>query len=339
MNATVAGKEASLGEAAADEPTTANPVSLGILVPGLPHPLLCPEKNEGWQRVRDGFATAREQIAASGADLLVVYSTMWPSILGHQFQANPEPEWTHVDDDFHYLGSIPYKFRIDAKFAELAVTKAKARGLHARTVAYHGFPIDTGTVVALKLLNPDNELPAAIVSSNIYANRTETTVLGKALRDAVEEQGRTAVAVVVSTLSNRLVTEPMEPADDHIHSLKDDEWNRKFLEYLEKGRLEDLSQLSRQFHDEARVPKVVAFKPFWWWAAFMGQANLYSGTVHAYEPVWGTGSAVVSLEPAGESTGDLEYDEDDPGCYSGDREVLDLHDAPSMGSLPGGNED
>jgi 2-aminophenol/2-amino-5-chlorophenol 1,6-dioxygenase alpha subunit len=264
---------------------------------------------------------------------------MWPSILGHQLQANPEPEWTHVDEDFHYLGSIPYKFRIDAEFAELAVAKAQARGLRARTCAYHGFPIDTGSVVALKLLNPDNELPAVIVSSNIYANRTETVVLGKALRDAVEEQGRKAVAVVVSTLSNRLVTEPMEPADDHIHSLKDDEWNRKFLEYLEKGRLEDLSQLSRQFHDEARVPKVVAFKPFWWWAAFMGQANLYAGTVHAYEPVWGTGSAVVSLEPAGESTGDLEYDEDDPEFYAGDREVLDLHDAPSMGALPEGDGD
>ena len=333
MNATAVGRVAQ-GESAA-----ASSVPLGILVPGLPHPLLCPEGNAGWQRVHDGFGAARERIAASGADLLVIYSTMWPSILGHQLQANPEPEWTHVDDDFHYLGSIPYKFRIDAEFAELAVVKAQARGLRARTCAYHGFPIDTGSVVALKLLNPDNELPAVIVSSNIYANRTETVVLGKALRDAVEEQGRKAVAVVVSTLSNRLVTEPMEPADDHIHSLKDDEWNRKFLEYLEKGRLEDLSQLSRQFHDEARVPKVVAFKPFWWWAAFMGQVNLYAGTVHAYEPVWGTGSAVVSLEPAGESTGDLEYDEDDPEFYAGDREVLDLHDAPSMGALPEGDGD
>ncbi len=58
-----------------------------------------------------------------------------------------------------------------------------------------------------------------------------------------------------------------------------------------------------------------------------------------YERVWGTGSAAVSLEPAGESTGDLEYDEDDPEFYAGDREVLDLHDAPSMGALPEGDGD
>ena len=37
-------------------------VRKGILVPGLPHPLLCPEKNEGWQRVRDAYDKARLEI-------------------------------------------------------------------------------------------------------------------------------------------------------------------------------------------------------------------------------------------------------------------------------------
>ena len=26
-----------------------------LIVPAHPHPVLCPEKNEGWQRVRDAF--------------------------------------------------------------------------------------------------------------------------------------------------------------------------------------------------------------------------------------------------------------------------------------------
>ena len=48
----------------------------------------------------------------------MIYSTMWPSVIGHQIQAHPEPEWTHVDELFHELGSIPYKFRMDPEFAE-----------------------------------------------------------------------------------------------------------------------------------------------------------------------------------------------------------------------------
>jgi aromatic ring-opening dioxygenase catalytic subunit (LigB family) len=238
-----------------------------------------------------------------------------------------------VDEEFHDLGSIPYKFRLDPEFAQLAVDKCKERGLHARTVSYYGFPIDIGSILALKLLNPDNRLPAIIVSSNMYANRAETIVLGKSVRDAIDASGKKAVVVVVSALSNRLHTLEIKPEDDKIHSLKDHEWNLKFLEYLDKGRLEDVSQLSRQFHEEARVPKVVSFKPFWIMASMMGQTNLYEGNILAYEPVWGTGSAVVTMTPAEDTAGDLEYDEDDPEFYKGDREVLDFYEQPGMGPL------
>ncbi len=308
-------------------------VPKGILVPGMPQTLLCPEKNEGWQRVRDAYDKARDEIEKTDAEIIVIYSTFWPSILGHQIQAFPEPEWTHVDDEFHDLGSISYKFRMDPEFAELAVAKCKERGLHARTISYFGFPIDTGSVVALKLLNPDNRLPAVIVSSNMYANRAETIVLGKSVRDAIDSSGKKAAVVVVSALSNRLHTTSIEPVDDKIHSLKDNEWNLKFLEYLEKGRLEDVSQLSRQFHDEARVPKVVSFKPFWVMASIMGQNNLYEGNILAYEPIWGTGAVVATMTPAEDTAGDLEYDEDDPEFYKGDREVLDFYDQPEIGPL------
>jgi len=294
----------------------------GYLVPGMPQPLLVPEQNAGWGRVRDAFGRVREEIEASDADLLLIYSVMWPSILGHQIQADPEPEWVHVDELFHDLGSIPYKFRMDAAFAEAYHQACGARGLHTRTVAYKGFPIDTGSIVTLKLLNPANRLPAVIVSSNVYSDRAETVVLGKAALDALNQAGRKAIAIVVSTLSNRLHATFIDPADDHIHSLKDHEWNQKLLEFLEAGRLEDASQLSRQIHREARVPKVNNFKPLWWLAAVMGQHNRYKGQVYAYEPIYGTGSAVVGLAPAERAARDLEFDEDDPEIFSGDRNVL-----------------
>jgi 2-aminophenol/2-amino-5-chlorophenol 1,6-dioxygenase alpha subunit len=295
-------------------------VVLGAVVPGLPQPLLAPEANPGWHRIAQGFAATRERIAASGADLLVVYSTMWPSVIGHQFQADPNPTWVHVDELFHDLGSIPYSFRIDAAFAHAWKDAATRRGLMARTVSYRGFPIDTGSVVALKLLNPDNAVPAAIVSSNVYADRAETVVLAKAARDAIAD--RKAAVVVVSTLSNRLFTDFIDPATDHVHSAKDDEYNRKLLEFLGDGRLEDAAQLSRQVHKSIRVPKVVNFKPFWFLSGVMGQHNRYDGEVHAYDAIYGTGSAVVTLTPSTRSVGDKEYDEDDVEVWRGDRSVI-----------------
>lgn len=311
-----------------------NPVKKGFLLPGLPHILLAADKNPGWKRVREAFKAVREEIEAINPDVLLIYSTYWPSVIGHQVQAYSNPDWVHVDDEFHELGSIPYKMRIDSDLAKVYVEKAKARGLESRTVAYKGFPIDTGSVVVSKLINPDNKWPAIIVSSNVYSDRAETLVLGKAARDAVEASGKTAVAIIVSSLSNRLHTEWIDPKDDKISSLKDQEWNLKFLEFLQEGRLEDASQLSRQFHKEARVSKVANFKPFWWLAAVMGQNNLFKGQVYEYQPIYGTGAAVVGLTPSTKAARDLEFDESDPDQYLGERNVLGPSDDDATNAKP-----
>ncbi len=294
----------------------------GYILPGLPHLLLTPNANSGWKKVRAAMDRVRDQIAALDADVLLIYSTYWPSVIGHQIQANPNPEWVHVDDEFHELGSMPYKLRIDAELANAYVAAAKERKLSARAINYHGFPIDTGSVVVSQLINPGNRLPAVIVSSNVYADRAETLVLGKAAIDALEKQGKKAVAIVVTSLSNRLHEHVIDPKDDKIHSLKDQEWNLKFLEFLKAGRLEDVSQLSRQFHREARVNKVANYKPFWWLAAVMGQTNLFAGEVFEYQPIYGSGAAVVGLTPSPGAARDLEFDEADPDVYAGERNVL-----------------
>ena len=292
----------------------------GYIVPGLPHPLLVPERSPGWRALRNAYDAVRREIEASDADLLLLYSTQWISIIGHQIQADPAPEWVHVDPEWHALGSMPYRFRIDAEFGRAYAQAAHSRGLQARTIAYHGFPIDTGSIVALKLLNPDNRLQASIVSCNMYADRGETLVLGKAAAQAVRDTGRRAIAIAVTTLSNRLFTEPIDPAQDRISSLKDDEWNRKILEILAEGRLEDVSQLAREFTQQANADQKM--KAVWWLASTMGQHNNYEGRVFEYQPVWGTGAALVGLTPTGRAAADQEFDEEDVEVYRGDRNVL-----------------
>ena len=315
-------------------PAATNPVALGLIVSGLPQPLLCPEQNPGWQAIRDGYARAKAALDAVDPDVLVVYSTMWPSILGHQVQALPTLEWVHVDELFHDLGSIPYRFEIDAALAHAVVDAGRGRGLQIRATAYHGFPVDTGSVVALRLLDPDGARRSIILSSNVYADRAETVVYAKALVDALRAQGKTAAAVCVTSLSNRLHTRFIAPEDDRIHSQKDEEWNQKLLEFLAEGRLEDTAQLSRTIHAQIRVHKVVNFKSLWWLSTVMGAHNRYRGEVLAYAPVYGTGAAVVALTPDASGAGDREFDEADVEVYRGDRHVLDRSRAQSTGVGP-----
>ncbi len=297
-------------------------IKKAYILPGLPQPLLTPSANLGYGKLREAFLKVSQEVESLNPDVLLIYSTMWPSILGHQIQARPVCEWVHVDEEFHDLGSIPYRMKIDSELAHAIVDAGQRRGLKMKPVDYHGFPIDTGSVVVNQLINSRGNFSSVIFSSNIYADRAETVVLAKSALDALKKQKKTAVAIIVSSLSNRLHSRFIDPKDDKIQSLKDQEWNLKILEFLEKGRLEDVAQLSRQIHKEARVKKVNSFKPFWWLSTMMGSHNRFTGEVLAYEPVYGVGCAVVGMTPALQSARDLEFDEDSPDSYTGDRNVL-----------------
>jgi 2-aminophenol/2-amino-5-chlorophenol 1,6-dioxygenase subunit alpha len=272
------------------------PLQKAYIVPGQPHPLLAPDRNRGWASLRSSYEAVGREIERSGAELLLVYSTQWFSVIGHLMQVDPNPKWVLVDQNWYEFGEIPYEFRIDPEFGTLYCALAKEAGLQAATVNYHGFPLDTGTVVALKLLNPHNVVPASVVSCNIYAERDETRVLGRLAREAIERSGKKTIAVCVTNLSNRYEVAEIDPAKDAISSAKDDEWNRKIVEMLGEGRLEDVSQVAREFAREANAD--MGFKAIWWLAALMGENNRYDGKVWDYQPVWGTGCAIVELTPA-----------------------------------------
>lgn len=312
----------SKGAGASPAPRRDTPAGViaSFILPYMPHPLLVPDANPGYRRLRDAYEDVRRRIQDLKPDLLLIYSTQWPSVIGHQVQTDPAPEWTYVDQEWHELGSIPYKFRVDPAFGEAYVAAGRARGLEMRAVAYRGFPVDVGSIVALKLLDPKNEVPASIVSCNMYADRAETIVLGKAAADAIAATGKRVVAIAVTALSNRLFSAKVPFKEDRIHSRKDDEWNRKYLEFLGRGRLEDASQLAREFASQANGDSKL--KAVWWLAAVSGAHNRYDGTVHAYEALYGTGAAVVGLVPTQKASLDKEYDEDAPEVYAGDRNVL-----------------
>lgn len=292
----------------------------GFIVPGRPLPLLAPDRNPAWAELRRGFEQARAEIQASGADLILCYSTQWVNVIGHQIQGDPQPEWVHVDQDFHAFGTMPYKLRMDADFAKAYEAAGRARGLFTRAVSYRGFPIDSGTIQALQLLNPDNAIPACVVGCNMYADRAETIVLAKAALDAVKATGKKVVAVAVTALSNRVFPRMIDPTDDRLYAAKDDEWNRKVLEMLEDGRVEDVSQVIREFSQQAHGDQ--RGRAFWWLSGMLGQHNGYAGQTLAYGPLWGSGAAVVSLTPAPERNLSREFDEGEVETFGGERGVL-----------------
>lgn len=313
------------------DPKTGGDFVCGGIIPGFPHLVLQPRGNTAIESLVSAAEDMRKTLLELKIERLLFFSTQWPSIIGHQIQARAEAVWTHVDPEWHELGSLPYAFAFEVEFAKELESQCRSRGLQARCVDYPGFPIDTGTVVAQKLLNPDGCFRTSVLSCNIYSDRAETTVLGKATRDAVRASGLRTALFIVSPLSARLHACKKALDQDGISFPKDEEWNLKVLELLSSGRLEDVSQLARQLAKEAHFEH--KGKALWWLSAACGQTNALEGEVYAYAPLAGAGLTVCLLRQGSPSLGEQEFDEDSPEFFRGDRNVLSAsgengHQAP-----------
>jgi 2-aminophenol/2-amino-5-chlorophenol 1,6-dioxygenase alpha subunit len=259
------------------------------IVPGLPH-LTSDRKVGSWETLRRGFRQAGERVNALRPDVLVLYSTQWISVLGHSFQTNPNPKGLHVDDNWYEFGDFPFDFRVDTALGGRAAKFAAARGLATKTVDYQGFPIDTGTLVALRFLNPDSQIPLAVISCNIYAGQEDSLLLGRVVRQAVEESDKRAVAVACTGFSGRFFTEEIDPRADCFAREEDDAWNRRMLDLITQGRNAEVLAQSKEFAQAAVAD--MGFKAFAWLMGVLGTPST-PGKVLAYGPVWGTGAAVV----------------------------------------------
>jgi len=260
------------------------------LVPGLAPLAVGPEAGR-WGELRRAYRAAASTIDRLRPDALVVWSSQWISVLGHLYQALPNPKGVHVDENWHAMGDFPFDVRVDIDLVLAAVAATEKRGLQARGVAYEGFPLDTGTLVADRFLNAAAR-PLACVSCNIYAGAEEERSLGVAVAEAVASLGRRAVAVCVSGLSGHVTTCDVEPGDDRV-SADDDAWNRRMLDAIAAGENARAEGMAPEFARAAGADMM--FKGFSWLLGAIGRSDV-RGRVLGYGPLWGTGAAVVESD-------------------------------------------
>ena len=265
----------------------------GYIVPGLPHVML-PRDSSGRRELRDACRVAGANALEARPDVLVVFSTQWISVLGHLVQARANPAGLHVDENWYDLGDLPYSFHTDLELARKTIETGTAAGLQVRPVDYEGFPVDTGTIVALNFFNPKNDVPVVCISCNIYSGREEETKLGKAASDAVRALGRRAVLVASTGLSGHYFTRAINDDDDRIVNADDDAENRKLLGMIGAGRCAEAMDFVPEY--AARTGADMQFKSYYWLMGAMGVERT-KASVLGYGSIWGSGAAIVEFTP------------------------------------------
>jgi len=260
------------------------------LVPGMPQ-LLAGQPAPSWEDLRTGVQEVGERFRSAGVQTVIVLSTQWFTVLGHQFQLDPNPRGQRTDENWYAFdyGHLAYDLRIDAPLTERWLDLTADAGLQTRRTHYEGFPIDTGTVVAANLLDPGRLFHTALVSCNLYAEVDALATIGSAAAAASERVGRRVGVIAISGLSAGLVQRWISPDEDAIAEPGHDKWNRAVLEALVRGDVDGALQMRERFAREARADSQFRALAF---LAGTGQIA-QPAEMLAYGPIWGTGAAVV----------------------------------------------
>ncbi len=263
-------------------------------VPGLPH-ILNPEKSAAWKNVSLAYSRLRENLEEAKPDTLVIYSTQWMSVLGMSFQTAPHLKGIHVDDNWYDWTDLPFDFKSDVSLSERFATSVSHIGYPTKTINIESFPIDTGTIVTLKGLDPQRKYPVSVVSSWVYADGDKSQAIGKAMQKAIFDSGKRVFVIASSLLSARYFTREISPELDKISAESDDSVNRKMLSLWESGDFDSARKFSAEFCKNT-VPDM-QFNAFHWLSGVLDRIPVRGNILH-YGPIWGTGAAVVGFRSA-----------------------------------------
>lgn len=256
----------------------------------MPH-LLAGSPAPSWKDLRIGIETVGNRFRDAGVQTVVMLSTQWFTVIGHQFQLDPNPRGMRTDENWYAYdyGTMRFDLRTDVELTERWIALAGQSGLQTRRTHYEGFPIDTGTVVATTLLDPGRRFEIASVSCNLYAEIDTLATLGSTAVEAAVVSGKRVGVVAVSGLSSGLIQRWIVPAQDHIAEPAHDRWNRRVIDALTHGQVDEVLAMREAYAREAAADSQFRALAFLLGAGVLARP----AELLAYGSIWGTGAAVL----------------------------------------------
>jgi 2-aminophenol/2-amino-5-chlorophenol 1,6-dioxygenase alpha subunit len=266
---------------------------MAALVPGMPH-MLAADPAPSWSRLGDAVRRTGDRLRAAGVETVVMVSTQWFTVLGHQIQTDPHLVGEHCDENWYRYdyGRQRYDISVDTELALGWADAIDARGLQSRRTRYAGFPIDNGTITAMNLLDPEHRFRLALASCNLYAGADAMQILGETVAGAADRLGRRICVVAVSGLSSGLIQQWISPGEDRVadgHGT----WDRRMLDLIVDRKHDAVLDMREEYARSAQVDSQLRVYPFLIGA---GVDALESCELLEYGPIWGTGAAVVNWQ-------------------------------------------
>lgn len=264
-------------------------IVLGLCVPHTPRIVDPAGAGAVFQPMVAAMQRAAGTLRAHTPDAVILLSAHWATTF------NP---YVDVDDRHRgvltamecpdLIGSVAYDFPGDRALGVRIVAEARARDVAAIATDEPNHVLDYGTIVPVRYLIPDQNVPVVPISSCPVSSLAEYVRFGEAIRAAVEAGDRRVAIVASAAFAHNLVRGPEtwptaeeKAIDDHL------------IRLLSAGELAEARTILPAFATRAKYE--MGGKPL---AALLGALGEgYRGDFYAYGPSSGSGNPIIVFQP------------------------------------------
>ncbi len=224
-------------------------IELSMLVPHAPS--LCHEGQtpEFQQSIVAGFKEAAKEISQINPDVIVVVSCHWPSTFAHYVDCNPVHKgFLTAQEAPDMIKDVPYHYQGDKALANQLVQAGKKANMQVEGVYGEHFEWDYGTIVPLRYLVPNEDIPTINLSVTLAANIEETYKWGQEIAKVLQETEKKVVFIASGALSHNLVRGRHHMPTPAEHAL-----DKEFIDLLMNKEYQTAYQMLPQYASMAKV--------------------------------------------------------------------------------------
>lgn len=224
-------------------------IEFSMIVPHVPS--ICHEDQvpEFQKDMVEAMKDVSKTIADIKPDAIVLVSCHWPSTFFHYVDGTPVHKGilTAVEAP-DLINDVPYNFPGDADLANDIVKAGEEADLQVKGINDPYYMWDYGSVVPLRYLTPNEDIPVINLSVTLAASLEETYKWGEVIAKVCRESDKRIVFLSSGALSHNLVR-----GRHNVPTVSEHALDKQFVEFILKEDYESAYNMLPEYARMARV--------------------------------------------------------------------------------------
>lgn len=224
-------------------------IELSMLVPHVPS--LCHEDQvpDFQQDLAAEMKKVANEIKQLNPDVIVLVSCHWPSTFFHYVDCTPVHKGILTAFEApDLIKDVPYHYPGDEGLANELVKAGIEAGFHVQGVNDPYYVWDYGSVVPLRYLVPNEDIPVINLSVTLAASIDETFKWGEQIKKVLRETGKKVIFAASGALSHNLVRGRHNTPTVSEHAM-----DKQFIDFIMKQDYQSAYKMLPQYASLAKV--------------------------------------------------------------------------------------